>query len=84
MNEEIFNKKLRELIHLIAGLPEDQQKQLTPLVKETQERHAEISNNFNRIANSLNDLRIGVKYLLFDLEATKRELEDLREKYPED
>lgn len=73
MNEEMFNDKLRELIREIANLPEDQQKQLAPLVEETKERHNDIQESVSKIAKSLGDLRICLKYTMFDLEATRRE-----------
>jgi len=78
MNEEVFNKKLRELIREIANLPEDKQKQLAPLVEETKERHEDIKESVSRITKSLGDLRICLKYLLFDLEATRRERDKLK------
>jgi len=78
MNEEAFNKRLRELIREIANLPADKQKQLAPLVEETKTRHKELKENVGKIANSLADLRICLKYLLLDLEATRRERDRLK------
>jgi len=78
MNEEAFNKRLRELIREIANLPADKQKQLAPLVEKTGERHEELKKNVGKIANSLADLRIFLKYLLLDLEATRRERDRLK------
>lgn len=78
MDENEFNKKLRELIDEIASLPKDQQKQLKPIVEETKQRHKDIKENTNKINESITDLRICIKYLLFDLEATKRERNKLK------
>jgi len=78
MDEEAFNKKLRELIREIANLPADKQKQLAPLVEETKARHKQIKEDVGKISRSLNDLRICLKYLLFDLEATRRERDRLK------
>lgn len=79
MDSKKFNSELRALITEIAGLPADQQKRLQPLIQETERRQREITKNMNDIAMSFVDLRICVKYLLFDLEATRRERNDLKD-----
>ena len=78
MDEDTFNKRLRELISEIANLPADKQKQLAPLVEETKSRHDKIKENMDKVTKSLGDLRICLKYLLFDLEATRRERDRLK------
>lgn len=78
MDEETFNQKLKELINMITSLPADQQKKLALLVEETKARHNQIKENMEKITRSLNDLRIGLKYLLFDLEATRQERDRLK------
>lgn len=78
MDEETFDRRLQELIQEIANLPADKQKQLAPLVKETKERHKTTKANIDKINKSLIDLRICLKYLLFDLEATRRERDQLK------
>lgn len=78
MTDDEFNEKLRELIHEIANLPPNRQKQLAPLIEETKARHKAIRKNADKVTRSLNDLRICLKYLLFDLEATRRERDELR------
>ncbi len=78
MDENEFNRKLRELIDEIASLPIDKQRQLAPLVEETKQRHIDVKEDVNKINKSIADLRICIKYLLFDLEATKREKDRLK------
>lgn len=78
MDEETFSRKLRALIKEIAGLPADQQKQLAPLVEETKQRHRQIKENSEKLTQLLSDIQIGLKYLLFDLGATRRERDHLR------
>ena len=78
MDENEFNKRIIELINEIASLPTDKQKQLKPLVEETKQRHEDIKENIGKINQSITDLRICIKYLLFDLEATKRERNKLK------
>ncbi len=65
MNEKEINEKLRELIRIIANTP----------TKETKPQHKD---NTDNITKSLTDLRICLKYLLLDLEATRRERDYLR------
>ncbi len=79
MNDEEFNERLRELIHVIANLPPKDRQQLELLAAETQKRHKDIKENVDRVTKSLGDLRICLKYLMFDLEATRRERNSLKE-----
>lgn len=78
MDEATFNAKLQELIREITNLPADKQKQLAPLIEETKKRHKAVKDKIDQITKSLTDLRICLKYLLFDLEATRRERDQLR------
>lgn len=80
MDESTFNKKLQELIQEIAHLPPDKQEQLAPLIEETKKRHEVIKEASDQINKSILDLRICIKYLLFDLEATKRERDALKKR----
>ena len=72
MNEDVLSKKLRELIREMACLPADEQKSPIPLTTETDEQQT------TAVYKSLTDLRICIKYLLFDLEATRRERDRLK------
>lgn len=78
MTEKEFDVKLKELIKEITTLPNNQQKQLTKLTEETKERHKELKINASNVQKSFGDLRICVKYLLFDLEATRRERDQFK------
>jgi len=79
MREEIFNIKIQELILEIAKLPEEKRHELLQLVEETKRRQESLSKNADHIAQSIADLRTSLKYLFFDLEATKRERDSLRQ-----
>lgn len=79
MNDKKFNEKLRELICEIENLPQKDRYQLELLAAETKRRHEDIKENVGRITKSLGDLRICLKYLVFDLEATRRERDSLKE-----
>jgi len=78
MDEKAFDQSLRELIWEAASLPADHKEKLTPLVEATKQLHKEIKDNEDKIADSLTNLRICIKYILFDLEATRRERDHLR------
>lgn len=78
MNESEFQEKLGELIAHIDALPEPQRAQLHQLAEETKSRQAKIRRTMKDLQDSLDYLRLSVKYLVFDLEATRRENEYLR------
>lgn len=78
MNEQDFQNKLGELIRQIDALPEEQRGPLHDLARETRERHDRMKKTVADLQDSLDYLRLSVKYLVFDLEATRRENEFLR------
>ncbi|MEM1423434.1 MAG: transcriptional regulator [Planctomycetota bacterium] len=78
MNETDFQAKLGELIEQIDGLPGEQRDELKKLAEETKERHDKIRTTIRGLQDSLDYLRLSVKYLVFDLEATRRENTYLR------
>ena len=73
MNEAFFGKKLSELVNEIGATPNSQQKKLILLAKKTQETQKQLKKNVHNLQESLDYLRVSIKYLLFDLEATRRE-----------
>jgi hypothetical protein len=77
MNEDEFHTRLQGLIQVVADLPVDQQKQLGSLLQQTQDQH---QMEVDKITKSLTDLQICIKYLIFDLEATRRERDGFKEK----
>ncbi|MFN9973844.1 MAG: transcriptional regulator [Phycisphaerae bacterium] len=78
MNEQDFQKKLTELVAQIGELPEDQRAPLQALAGETKNRHDKMRQTIGELQESLDYLRLRVKYLVFDLEATRRENDYLR------
>jgi len=74
----------RELIDLakaIAGLPEAQQKDLesayTRVVDSVKRRRRILS----LVQEALAQLRLDIKYLMFDLEMTRKERDELKERF---
>lgn len=73
MDESTFQKKLAELVKEIGNLPDEDREKLEALANQTKERHAKLRQTVTSLQESLDYLRLSVKYLLFDLEATRRE-----------
>lgn len=75
MSEKEFDNRLQELIRVVADLPINKQKQLKSLMKQTQDQ---CQIKVDKITKSITDLRICIKYLIFDLEATRRERDQFK------
>ena len=78
MNEQEFQQKLGDLIKQIGDLPEADRAKLEQLADETKNRHSSMKKTIHDLQESLDYLRLSIKYLVFDLEATRRENEYLR------
>lgn len=78
MDDKIFEEQLNSLIAEIGSLPKSEQEKLKGLVKETETRHQDTKKTFSAIQESIDFLRLSIKYILFDIEATRRENEYLR------
>ena len=78
MNENEFQTKIGELISQIDELPPEQRQHLTQLAEQTKARHAKLKDTVKGLQENLDYLRLSVKYLVFDLEATRRENTYLR------
>jgi uncharacterized coiled-coil DUF342 family protein len=78
MNDHEFQDKLGDLISQIEELPDHKREELLQLAEETRNRREKIKQTISGLQDSLDHLRLSVKYLVFDLEATRRENEYLR------
>ncbi len=78
MNEETFQRKLAELVAEIGTLPGPDRERLSKLANETKERHRQLKQTVGQLQESIDFLRLSIKYMLFDLEATRRENAQLR------
>ena len=78
MNEETFQRKLAELIAEISTLPAGDRDKLELLAEQTRERHQQLKETVNSLQESIDFVRLSIKYMLFDLEATRRENDKLR------
>ena len=71
MKEEEFQAKLAELMGEISTLPPAERVKL-------EKRHERLKATVSGLQESLDYLRLSIKYLVFDLEATRRENSYLR------
>ena len=78
MDETTFQKRLAELLSEIATLPASERSKLELLVADTKKRHEQLKVSTAGVQENLDYLRMAIKYLLFDLEATRRENAYLR------
>lgn len=78
MDNKTFNEELRKLIQEIIGPQKDKQKESETLTKTTKKQCKDAEEEDKITTKYLMDLRIYLKYILFDLEATKRERNSLK------
>lgn len=78
MDEQTFHNKFNELMSKIKELPDTERGRMEELAEETKERRERIQQSVTELQESLDYLRLSVKYLVFDLEATRRENAYLR------
>ena len=73
MNEQEFQTKLAELMGEISTLPPTERQKIQLLADESRRRHERLRRTASSLQESLDYLRLSIKYLVFDLEATRRE-----------
>jgi chromosome segregation ATPase len=78
MQDQDFQSRLQSLMAQISELPEDQRGNLEAIASESRQRHEKMKRTIAELQDSLDYLRLSIKYLVFDLEATRRENEYLR------
>ncbi|MBC8391144.1 MAG: hypothetical protein H8E17_01060 [Deltaproteobacteria bacterium] len=80
MKESEFNQKLFDILKETESFPKPEQEKIVNLTRKSREGHEQLQQKLNNLQQSLDYLRLGVKYLIFDLEATRRENTDLRKR----
>lgn len=78
MDKASLEDKLGELVREMGGIASPQQKKLAMLAKQAAENQKCLQKSVDSLQESLDYLRICIKYQLFDLEATRRENKLLR------
>jgi hypothetical protein len=78
MSPSGFEEKLSEMLNNAGDIPTPQREKILFLARRSSEHYKMLQEKISSLQNSLDYLRVGVKYLIFDLEATRRENGDLR------
>ncbi len=73
MDERTFHAKFAELMSRIKKLPLKERHRLEQIAEDAKRRRACLQTSIGQLQESLDHLRLSVKYLVFDLEATRRE-----------
>ncbi|MEB2308551.1 MAG: hypothetical protein OZ917_04525 [Candidatus Brocadiaceae bacterium] len=83
MSEELFQRKLLDLIEEIKQFPIAKKELLEMLSGEIGKKYEDLRKGLVVLQDTLDSLRLNVTYLLFDLEVTKKENAALRKKLEE-
>jgi hypothetical protein len=78
MDDAVFEERINELVKEIGSVPTPNKARLMELAKRTGQSHKKLTKSVERLQESLDCLRVSVKYLVFDLEATRRENGELK------
>ena len=71
-------KEMLELIDAVRALPEEHRGKIEPIVAQVIESSHRRRRILHLVQDALSQLRLDMKYLMFDLEATRRERDDYR------
>ena len=83
MDKKTFHEKLLDLIEQIKLFPEAKRESIEMLAGELGKKYEDLRKSLVMLQDTLDSLRLNAKYLLFDLEATKKENIVLRKKLEE-
>ena len=78
MDETKLEDKLKELVKEFGSGVSPEHIKLAMLAKQARDSHKKLKKSVDNLQESLDYLRICIKYQLFDLEATRRENEYLK------
>ena len=78
MDEPTLEDRLNELVKEFEGKVNPQHRKLATLAKQARDNHRRLQECVNNLQESLDYLRLCIKYQSFDLEATRRENEYLK------
>ncbi len=73
MTDADYQITLDRLLDEIDSLPATQRERLREVADATRQRHQQLCRTVNKLQETLDFLRVSVKYMAFDIEATKRE-----------
>jgi hypothetical protein len=75
---EDLPKDIEQLIAAIGDLPAEHREPLQPLLARVLQSSRRRRRILNLVQDALSQLRLDMKYLMFDLEATRRERDEFR------
>jgi len=78
MDETSLENKLNDLVKEFGGAGDPRYRKLAMLARQARDNHKQLQKSVDGLQESLDYLRICIKYQLFDLEATRRENKYLR------
>jgi len=78
-NTNQLPRELVELTSAIAGLPAEHRQKIEPVLKLAVESTNRRRRILSLVQEALGQLRLDMKYLMFDLEATRRERDTYKE-----
>lgn len=81
---EELPKDVADLATAVANLPAEHRARLEPLMFRVVDSTKRRRRILNLVQEALSQLRLDMKYLVFDLEATRRERDALRQAPPEE
>lgn len=84
MDNSKFEEKLEEILQNSGSVPPPQQRKIINLARKSKENHDRLQHKLSTLQQSLDYLRLSIKYLIFDLEATRRENAELRKRLTDD
>jgi hypothetical protein len=76
VDHEELPADLLRLVAAVRALPDDQSRQLIPALERVVESTRRRRRILSLVQDALSQLRLDMKYLMFDLEATRRERDD--------
>ena len=78
LDEEPFRDALSMLLERVESLPPEERLRLKGAADATRRRHEQLRETVQRLQETLDTLRVSIKYLVFDVEATRRENDYLK------
>ncbi|MCH2146737.1 MAG: hypothetical protein MK073_02830 [Phycisphaerales bacterium] len=73
MNERNIEERMCRLIEQLHALPQEHRKPIEKACEHNFSQQSKIEDSVAKLQDSLDYLRLSVKYMIFDLEATRRE-----------
>ncbi len=80
---EEISREVEELVEAVRHLPEEQRHSIDPFLTRVVDSNRRRRQILSLVQDALSQLRLDMKYLAFDLEATRRERDDFRRKLGE-